>query len=100
MLSCHLSLQRDERLAQADLLLERLAAMGVEHAVAGGDLNDVPTGKAFRHLAGPLQDCRAVAPWGGELTFPRTNRASASTRSSRPPASRCSAAASRPVLTV
>ncbi|CAM5740462.1 hypothetical protein SBADM41S_04273 [Streptomyces badius] len=44
--------------------------MGVEHAVAGGDLNDVPTGKAFRHLAGPLQDCRAVAPWGGELTFP------------------------------
>ncbi len=64
------SLQRDERLAQADLLLERLAAMGVEHAVAGGDLNDVPTGNAFRRLAGPLQDCRAVAPWGGELTFP------------------------------
>ncbi|MGY5004537.1 endonuclease/exonuclease/phosphatase family protein [Streptomyces griseus] len=70
VLSCHLSLQRDERLAQADLLLERLAAMGVEHAVAGGDLNDVPTGKAFRRLAGTLQDCRAVAPWSGELTFP------------------------------
>lgn len=70
VLSCHLSLQRDERLAQAGLLLERLAAMGVDHAVAGGDLNDVPAGKAFRHLAGPLQDGRAVAPWGGELTFP------------------------------
>ncbi|MEU0101667.1 endonuclease/exonuclease/phosphatase family protein [Streptomyces sp. NPDC006267] len=70
VLSCHLSLQRDERLAQADLLLERLDAMGVEHAVAGGDLNDVPTGKAYQRLAGKLQDCRAVAPWGGELTFP------------------------------
>ncbi len=70
MLSCHLSLQRDERLAQAGLLLDQLASLGVEHAVAGGDLNDVPTGKAFRHLAGPLQDCHAAAPWGGELTFP------------------------------
>ncbi|MFE2295384.1 endonuclease/exonuclease/phosphatase family protein [Streptomyces sp. NPDC059452] len=70
VLSCHLSLQREERVAQAGMVLERLGAMGVEHAVAGGDLNDVPTGKAFTHLAGRLQDCRAAAPWGGELTFP------------------------------
>ncbi|WP_241192334.1 endonuclease/exonuclease/phosphatase family protein, partial [Streptomyces sp. ADI96-02] len=69
VLSCHLSLQRDERLAQADLLLERLAAMDVEHAVAGGDLNDVPTGAAFARLAGRLQDGRAVRPWGGDATF-------------------------------
>ncbi|MEI7029726.1 endonuclease/exonuclease/phosphatase family protein [Streptomyces pratensis] len=69
VLSCHLSLRRDERLAQADLLLERLDAMDVAHAVAGGDINDVPTGEAFARLAGRLQDCRAVAPWGGGPTF-------------------------------
>ncbi|MFJ1612929.1 endonuclease/exonuclease/phosphatase family protein [Streptomyces sp. NPDC088249] len=69
LLSFHLSLQRDERLAQTELLLERLDAMGVEHAVAAGDLNDVPIGAAFRRLAGRLQDCWAVRPWGAENTF-------------------------------
>lgn len=69
LLSFHLSLQRDERLAQTQMLLERLDAMGVEHAIAAGDLNDVPTGTAFRRLAGRLQDCWAVRPWGDENTF-------------------------------
>ncbi|MCX5201737.1 endonuclease/exonuclease/phosphatase family protein [Streptomyces sp. NBC_00237] len=73
VLSCHLSLQGDERRAQADLLLEQLAGMGVTHAVAGGDLNDRPDGKTFRLLAGKLQDCWAVAPWGGEYTSEPTN---------------------------
>lgn len=70
LLSCHLSLRHDERLAQADLLLDRLDAMQVEHAIAAGDLNDGPEGKAFRLLSGRLQDCRSVRPWGGEQTFP------------------------------
>ncbi|MFD3657269.1 endonuclease/exonuclease/phosphatase family protein [Streptomyces sp. NPDC058620] len=69
LLSCHLSLQREERLAQVDLLLERLDAMQVPHAIAAGDLNEGPGGRAFERLAGRLQDCRAVRPWGGEHTF-------------------------------
>lgn len=69
LLSFHLSLQRDERLAQTEMLLRRLDEMGVEHAIAAGDLNDVPTGSAFDRLAGRLQDCWAVRPWGGEHTF-------------------------------
>ncbi|MFG2948706.1 endonuclease/exonuclease/phosphatase family protein [Streptomyces adustus] len=68
VLSCHLSLQREERQAQGAMLLDRLAALGVEHAVAGGDLNEHPTGRTFRRLAEGLQDCRATAPWGGEYT--------------------------------
>ncbi|GHA13445.1 hypothetical protein GCM10010345_17770 [Streptomyces canarius] len=68
VLSCHLSLQRDERHEQGGLLLDRLAGLGVEHAVAGGDLNEGPDGRTFRRLAETLQDCRTTAPWGGEFT--------------------------------
>lgn len=70
VLSCHLSLQPDERHDQAGMLLDRLAGLGVEHAVAGGDLNERPDGSAFRRLTESLQDCRATAPWGGEYTSP------------------------------
>ncbi|MGC9542930.1 endonuclease/exonuclease/phosphatase family protein [Streptomyces sp. UG1] len=68
VLSCHLSLQKDERYEQGGMLLDRLAALGVEHAVAGGDLNDRPAGRTFRRLADGLQDCWATAPWGSEYT--------------------------------
>ncbi|MFM9367421.1 endonuclease/exonuclease/phosphatase family protein [Streptomyces sp. Da 82-17] len=68
VLSCHLSLQKDERYEQGGMLLDRLAALGTEHAVAGGDLNDRPNGRTFRRLATALQDCWAVKPWGGEYT--------------------------------
>ncbi|MFD7443420.1 endonuclease/exonuclease/phosphatase family protein [Streptomyces sp. NPDC059909] len=68
LLSCHLSLQSDERYAQAGMLLDRLAAMGVPHAIAAGDINERPTGRSFRRLAAELQDCWAVGPWGGEYT--------------------------------
>ncbi|MFJ1645268.1 endonuclease/exonuclease/phosphatase family protein [Streptomyces sp. NPDC088258] len=68
LLSCHLSLQAAERHTQAEALLERLAAMDVPYAVAAGDLNDRPTGRSFRLLAGKLRDCWAVAPWGDEYT--------------------------------
>jgi endonuclease/exonuclease/phosphatase family metal-dependent hydrolase len=68
VLSCHLSLQKDERRKQGDLLLDRLAALGTPHAVAGGDLNERPDGRTFTRLAAELQDGWAVAPWGGEYT--------------------------------
>ncbi|MER6121003.1 endonuclease/exonuclease/phosphatase family protein [Streptomyces sp. NPDC001743] len=70
VLSCHLSLERAERLAQAERLLETVDAMGVDHVIVAGDLNDVPSGRAFRLLAGRFQDCWAVRPRGGEHTFP------------------------------
>jgi endonuclease/exonuclease/phosphatase family metal-dependent hydrolase len=69
VLSCHLSLQQEERQEQGGMLLDRLAGLGVDHAVAGGDLNERPGGPTFRRLAENLRDCRAVAPWGGENTF-------------------------------
>ncbi|MFJ8633545.1 endonuclease/exonuclease/phosphatase family protein [Streptomyces sp. NPDC093568] len=69
VLCCHLSLQQDERYEQGGMLLDRLAALGVEHAIAGGDLNDRPTGRTFSRLADSLQDCWATAPWGSEYTW-------------------------------
>lgn len=68
VLSCHLSLQTDERQAQGRMLLDRLAALGTPYSVAAGDLNERPRGRTFRQLAARLQDGWAVAPWGGEHT--------------------------------
>ncbi|MDT9694425.1 endonuclease/exonuclease/phosphatase family protein [Streptomyces sp. P17] len=73
VLSCHLSLQKDERYDQGGMLLDRLAALGVEHAIAGGDLNERPHGRTFERLADNLQDCWAVAPWGSEYTSTPTD---------------------------
>jgi len=70
VISTHLSLDDRERHAQGTLLLDRLDRLGVKHALVGGDLNEDPTGPTFRLLTGTLQDCRAVAPWGGEDTWP------------------------------
>jgi endonuclease/exonuclease/phosphatase family metal-dependent hydrolase len=70
VLSCHLSLQGEERDAQGGMLLDRLAGLGATHTIAGGDLNDPPQGRAFRRVAAALQDCWSVAPWGGEHTSP------------------------------
>jgi endonuclease/exonuclease/phosphatase family metal-dependent hydrolase len=72
VLSCHLSLQKDERYEQSGMLLDRLAGMGVEHAIAGGDLNEGPGGRTFARLAASLQDCWAAVPWGGEHTWTRS----------------------------
>ncbi|MGW2636266.1 endonuclease/exonuclease/phosphatase family protein [Streptomyces sp. NPDC001348] len=71
VLSCHLSLRKDERYEQGGMLLDRLAGLGTPHAIAGGDLNERPDGPTFRRLADGLQDCRATAPWGGEHTWTR-----------------------------
>lgn len=71
VVSCHLSLDADERFRQAGMLLDRLrAAAGGLPAVVGGDLNDRPDGRAFGRLAAELQDCWAIRPWGGEYTSP------------------------------
>ncbi|MEU0372149.1 endonuclease/exonuclease/phosphatase family protein [Streptomyces sp. NPDC006283] len=68
VVSCHLSLQTDERHAQAGMLLDRVEAMGVPHAIVAGDINERPSGRSFRRLAAELQDCWAVSPWGAEHT--------------------------------
>jgi endonuclease/exonuclease/phosphatase family metal-dependent hydrolase len=68
VLSCHLSLDDEERYAQGGMLLKRLDALGVPHAVAGGDINDRPGGRTFSRLADALQDCWAAAPWGVQHT--------------------------------
>ncbi|MEW2494528.1 endonuclease/exonuclease/phosphatase family protein [Streptomyces nodosus] len=73
VLSFHLSLAEEERYAQGGLLLDRLAGMGVEHAVAGGDLNERPEGRTFTRLADHLRDCWATAPRGAEYTFSPTD---------------------------
>ncbi|RSS72230.1 endonuclease/exonuclease/phosphatase family protein [Streptomyces sp. WAC06614] len=72
LLCAHLSLQAAERQEQAGLLLDRLAAMDAPYGIAAADVNEGPDGPAFRRLARDLQDCRAVAPWGGDRTFPAT----------------------------
>ncbi len=95
VLSCHLSLRQDERYEQGGMLLDRLAGMGVDHVIAGGDLNDRPDGRTFERLAKELQDCWATAPWGEEYTWTPATPSSASTRSSPRTASRCSAAGYR-----
>ncbi|MDT3399042.1 endonuclease/exonuclease/phosphatase family protein [Streptomyces sp. B1866] len=64
---CHLSLSADERYAQAGLVLDRVAALGVPCVVAG-DLNDRPGGRAFRRLTGTLRDGWETRPWGGAFT--------------------------------
>ncbi|MEV0980502.1 endonuclease/exonuclease/phosphatase family protein [Streptomyces sp. NPDC049915] len=69
VISCHLSLDKDERDAQGGMLLDRLAAMGVTHTVVGGDVNERPEGPTFRRLAGNLQDCHTAARWGGTDTW-------------------------------
>ncbi|MFJ8060014.1 endonuclease/exonuclease/phosphatase family protein [Streptomyces sp. NPDC096142] len=69
VLSCHLSLREDERHEQGGMLLDRLAGLGVDHVIAGGDLNDRPDGRTFGRLAKELQDCWATAPWGEEHTW-------------------------------
>ena len=72
-------------------------AMGVPHAVAGGDLNDVPDRAGVPAPGRAAPGLPGRRPVGRRAHLPRpTTRASASTRSSRPRASRCSAAASPP----
>lgn len=68
VVSCHLSIDTEERHTQAGLLLDRVAAGDASHTVVGGDFNDRPGGRSFDRIAAELADCWAVRPWGGEFT--------------------------------
>ncbi|GHF31978.1 hypothetical protein GCM10010218_11160 [Streptomyces mashuensis] len=68
VVSCHLSINDEERYGQGRLVLDHLAALGVPHGVVAGDLNDRPEGRTFGLLAAELQDGWAVRPWGRENT--------------------------------
>ncbi|MFC9705514.1 endonuclease/exonuclease/phosphatase family protein [Streptomyces sp. NPDC056943] len=68
LVSCHLSLRKDERYEQAGMVLDRVAALGTPYALVAGDLNERPGGPAFTRLATELRDGWAVSPWGGEYT--------------------------------
>lgn len=70
VVSCHLSLQADERYAQAGMLLRQVASMrsAAPHVVVAGDLNERPHGRAFRRVTGALQDGWATKPWGARHT--------------------------------
>ncbi|MFE9135949.1 endonuclease/exonuclease/phosphatase family protein [Streptomyces sp. NPDC012693] len=68
LVSCHLSLRKEERYAQAGMVLDRVAALGTPYTLVAGDLNERPDGPAFRRLAKELQDGWEVSPWGGENT--------------------------------
>lgn len=70
VVSFHLSLSAPERYAQSGLLLRRLDALGTPHTVAAGDVNERPSGRAFRRLADGRRDARAAKPWGAEHTSP------------------------------
>lgn len=70
VISAHLSLDRVERLAQAEQLLHRAEALDAPYLIAAGDVNEPPDGPAFSRLSEALQDCWTAAPWGGEHTFP------------------------------
>jgi endonuclease/exonuclease/phosphatase family metal-dependent hydrolase len=71
VVSCHLSLDKAERYEQSGMLLDRLAALDAPHAIAGGDINERPSGRTFQRLAQQLQDCHAVAPWGSPHSWIR-----------------------------
>ncbi|MFJ5548218.1 endonuclease/exonuclease/phosphatase family protein [Streptomyces sp. NPDC093225] len=70
VVSAHLSLARDERRAQAGLLLAKLRELDVPYAIAAADVNEGPEGPAFGLLGAELQDCWTVRPWGSGPTFP------------------------------
>ncbi|UQX00791.1 endonuclease/exonuclease/phosphatase family protein [Streptomyces sp. RerS4] len=69
-ISAHLSLDRTERLAQAERLLEKAAALDAPYAIVAADVNEPSGGPAFTRLSSTLQDCWTVSPWGGADTFP------------------------------
>ncbi|MFF9068581.1 endonuclease/exonuclease/phosphatase family protein [Streptomyces sp. NPDC014891] len=68
LISCHLSLRKDERYAQAGMVLDRVAALGTPYTLVAGDLNERPDGPAFRRLANELRDGWEASPWGGAYT--------------------------------
>ena len=66
----HLSLNEEERGRQVGEVLGHLRELGEPHTVLAGDVNEPPSKPRWRRLAAELQDGWAVAPRGGEFTFP------------------------------
>ncbi|WP_432252005.1 endonuclease/exonuclease/phosphatase family protein [Streptomyces sp. HNM1019] len=73
VVSCHLSLAEAERYEQAGMLLDHLTALDVPYAIAAGDINDRPDGRAFRRITRKLRDGWTTEPWGSEATFSPEN---------------------------
>jgi endonuclease/exonuclease/phosphatase family metal-dependent hydrolase len=81
VLSCHLSIDDQERYTQGELLLERLSALGEPYAVVGGDFNDRPDGRTFGLLSNapgwatrssastPSSPHRGCRYWGAECRW-------------------------------
>lgn len=68
--STHLSLDPEERAAQAPQVLALLDNVGPDLRVLGGDVNEGPEGPAWTAWAGAMCDAQAMAPWGTAPTFP------------------------------
>lgn len=66
-----LGLDAGERVAEVDLILERLAGLGTEHRVLAGDFGEAPGRPGWDRLAGALRDGYTVTPSGSEFTSPR-----------------------------
>ena len=69
--SIHLDLEAAERLRHVDEILLRSSVFGVPTILAG-DINEEPSGPAWKALSGRYRDAYAVAPTGGEFTYSAT----------------------------
>jgi len=72
--SMHLSLDANERLAQASLLVAHFnrvrSRTGTGAGLLAGDVNEEPGAPAWDVFATALHDAYVAAPWGGEYTIP------------------------------
>jgi endonuclease/exonuclease/phosphatase family metal-dependent hydrolase len=68
--SMHLSLDAAERMRQVGEVAGHLERLGTACTILGGDVNEPPDRLRWRALTGYLRDAHAVAPWGGEPTYP------------------------------
>jgi endonuclease/exonuclease/phosphatase family metal-dependent hydrolase len=68
--STHLSLDPEERAAQAPQVLALLDNLGPDLRVLAADVNEGSDGPAWTTWAGAMCDAQVSAPWGSAQTFP------------------------------
>jgi endonuclease/exonuclease/phosphatase family metal-dependent hydrolase len=68
--SMHLSLDAAERMRQVGEVAGHVRRLDAAHVILAGDVNEPPDRLRWRALTGYLRDAYAVAPWGGEKTYP------------------------------
>ena len=68
--SMHLSLDDAERMRQVDEVAGHLRRLDAPHRILAGDVNEPPDRQRWQALTTHLRDAYALAPWGGENTFP------------------------------